>query len=389
MRALNHYHESSNPYFAIRVGPVSRSKEPVVITIESTKTNSGDYNRSSMNQMLDGIKVLDLSRILAGPYTAQMLADLGATVTKVEAPWGDDTRKWGPPFTTGFDGEEVAAYYLSCNRGKNVVQADLKLERERVRSMISDSDVVIENFKPGTLERLLGPIPDDVIVCSISGFGATGPRRDEPGYDLSMQARTGIMSITGEQDGGPAKVGVAWIDVITGLNAGNAILAALFDKERTGTIRKIDISLWDCAIAALINQAQNMLASGKNPERMGSAHPNLVPYRAFKAIDGWFVIAVGSDPQWEKLCEVLQIDQLPEWETNSNRVKHRADVELCISKIVEKYNRKDLEEVLSGIPCAPINTIEEALNDPQSVSRGVIEMVGEVPTLASPLRFIK
>jgi crotonobetainyl-CoA:carnitine CoA-transferase CaiB-like acyl-CoA transferase len=389
MRALNHYHESSNPYFAIRVGPVSRSKEPVVITIESTKTKSGDYNRSSMNQMLDGIKVLDLSRILAGPYTGQMLADLGATVTKVEAPWGDDTRKWGPPFTTGFDGEEVAAYYLSCNRGKNVVQADLKLERERVRSMISDSDVVIENFKPGTLERLLGPIPDDVIVCSISGFGATGPRRDEPGYDLSMQARTGIMSITGEQDGGPAKVGVAWIDVITGLNAGNAILAALFDKERTGTIRKIDISLWDCAIAALINQAQNMLASGKNPERMGSAHPNLVPYRAFKAIDGWFVIAVGSDPQWEKLCEVLQIDQLPEWETNSNRVKHRADVELCISKIVEKYNRKDLEEVLSGIPCAPINTIEEALNDPQSVSRGVIEMVGEVPTLASPLRFIK
>jgi crotonobetainyl-CoA:carnitine CoA-transferase CaiB-like acyl-CoA transferase len=389
MRALNHYHESSNPYFAIRVGPVSRSKEAVVITIESTKTKSGDYNRSSMNQMLDGIKVLDLSRILAGPYTGQMLADLGATVTKVEAPWGDDTRKWGPPFTTGFDGEEVAAYYLSCNRGKNVVQADLKLERERVRSMISDSDVVIENFKPGTLERLLGPIPDDVIVCSISGFGATGPRRDEPGYDLSMQARTGIMSITGEQDGGPAKVGVAWIDVITGLNAGNAILAALFDKERTGTIRKIDISLWDCAIAALINQAQNMLASGKNPERMGSAHPNLVPYRAFKAIDGWFVIAVGSDPQWEKLCEVLQIDQLPEWETNSNRVKHRADVELCISKIVEKYNRKDLEEVLSGIPCAPINTIEEALNDPQSVSRGVIEMVGEVPTLASPLRFIK
>jgi len=386
---LNHYHESSNPYFAIRVGPVYRSKEPVVITIESTKTKSGDYNRSSMNQMLDGIKVLDLSRILAGPYTGQMLADLGATVTKVEAPWGDDTRKWGPPFTTGFDGEEVAAYYLSCNRGKNVVQADLKLERERVRSMISDSDVVIENFKPGTLERLLGPIPDDVIVCSISGFGATGPRRDEPGYDLSMQARTGIMSITGEQDGGPAKVGVAWIDVITGLNAGNAILAALFDKERTGTIRKIDISLWDCAIAALINQAQNMLASGKNPERMGSAHPNLVPYRAFKAIDGWFVIAVGSDPQWEKLCEVLQIDQLPEWETNSNRVKHRADVELCISKIVEKYNRKDLEEVLSGIPCAPINTIEEALNDPQSVSRGVIEMVGEVPTLASPLRFIK
>jgi len=342
-----------------------------------------------MNQMLDGIRVLDLSRILAGPYTGQMLADLGATVTKVEAPWGDDTRGWGPPFTTGFDGEEVAAYYLSCNRGKNIVTANLKLESETIRSMMMDSDVVIENFKPGTLERLLGPIPDDVIVCSISGFGATGPRRDEPGYDLSMQARTGIMSITGEQDGGPAKVGVAWIDVITGLNAGNAILAALFDKERTGTIRKIDISLWDCAIAALVNQAQNMLASGKSPERMGSAHPNLVPYRAFKAIDGWFVIAVGSDNQWEKLCEVLQIEKLPEWATNANRIKNREDVESCLSKIVENYNRKDLEDVLAGIPCAPINTIEEALNDPQSVARGVIQMVGEVPTLASPLRFIQ
>jgi len=265
----------------------------------------------------------------------------------------------------------------------------LKLEKEKVRSMIMNSDVVIENFKPGTFERLLGPIPNDVIVCSISGFGATGPRKNEPGYDLSLQARSGIMSITGELNGDPAKVGVAWIDVITGLNAGNAILAALFDKERTGTIRKIDISLWDCAIAALVNQAQNMLASGKNPERMGSAHPNLVPYRAFKAKDGWFVIAVGSDTQWEILCEVLQIDNLVEWRTNANRIKFRKDVELCISKNIEKYNRRELEEVLSGIPCAPINTIKEALNDPQSISRGVIEMVGEVPTLASPLRFMQ
>ena len=389
MRTLNHYHESPNHYFGINIGGFPVQRGLLVTTTELTKTKSVDCNRSPMNRILDGIKVLDLSRILAGPYTGQMLADLGATVTKVEAPWGDDTRGWGPPFTTGFDGEEVAAYYLSCNRGKDVVKADLKLEREKVRSMMMDSDVVIENFKPGTFERLLGPIPDDVIVCSISGFGATGPRKDEPGYDLSMQARTGIMSITGELNGDPAKVGVAWIDVITGLNAGNAILAALFDKERTGTIRKIDISLWDCAIAALINQAQNMLASGKNPERMGSAHPNLVPYRAFKAIDGWFVIAVGSDNQWEKLCEVLHIDKLPEWATNANRIKHREDVELCLSKIIENYNRKDLEDVLAGIPCAPINTIEEALNDPQSIARGVIQMVGEVPTLASPLRFIQ
>ena len=346
-------------------------------------------SRLYMNRILDGINVLDLSRILAGPYAAQILADLGANVKKVEAPWGDDTRRWGPPFTIGFENEKVAAYYLCCNRGKKVIQADLKLESEKIRSMIMDADVVIENFKPGTLERLLGPIPEHVILCSISGFGATGPRKDEPGYDLSLQARSGIMSITGDVNGPPVKVGVAWIDVITGLNASNAILAALFEKERTGVIRKIDISLWDCAIAALVNQAQNMLASGKNPMKMGSAHPNLVPYRAFKANDGWFVVAVGSEPQWEKLCEILQINNLPEWSTNEGRIKNRAEVELCISNKIQNYKRKDLEEILSGIPCAPINTIEEALNDPQSISRGAIKMIGEIPTLASPLRFIK
>ncbi len=341
-----------------------------------------------MKEILKGINVLDLSRILAGPYTAQMLADLGANVTKVEAPWGDDTRGWGPPFTKGFDNENVAAYYLSCNRRKKIINANLKLEKERIRKLMIKSDIIIENFKPGTFERLLGPIPDHVIVCSISGFGATGPRRDEPGYDLSLQARSGIMSITGEPGKGPSKVGVAWIDVITGLTAGNAILAALFEKERTGKIRKIDISLWDCAIAALVNQAQNFLASGKNPERMGSAHPNLVPYRAFKASDGWFVIAVGSDNQWSRLCEILQIDKLTEWETNAGRIKNRVKIETYISNIIEEYTRDELEEMLSGIPCAPINTIEEALGDPQSISRGVIEMVGGVPTLASPLRFI-
>ena len=342
-----------------------------------------------MNRILKGVNVLDLSRILAGPYAAQMLADLGANVTKIEAPWGDDTRRWGPPFTKGFDNEDVAAYYLCCNRGKKIIQADLKLEREKIRSIMIESDIVIENFKPGTFERLLGPIPEHIIVCSISGFGATGPRRDDPGYDLSLQARSGIMSITGEVDGGPVKVGVAWIDVITGLNAGNAILAALFDKERTGKIRQIDISLWDCAIAALVNQAQNMLASGKSPERMGSAHPNLVPYRAFKANDGWFVIAVGSDSQWEKLCEFLQINNLPEWNTNEGRIKNRKYVELCISNKIKNYDRAKLEKILLGIPCAPINTIEEALNDPQSLYRNIIKMVGNVPTLASPLRFIK
>ena len=168
------------------------------------------------------------------PYTAQMLSDLGANVTKIEAPWGDDTRGWGPPFATDFDGERVAAYFLCCNRGKTILQMNLKEEKDRLMKLIEWADVIVENFKPGTLERLIGPLPKDTIVCSISGYGATGPRRDEPGYDLALQARSGIMSITGEAKGEPVKVGVAWIDIITGLYAGNAILAALLDRERTG-----------------------------------------------------------------------------------------------------------------------------------------------------------
>ena len=261
-----------------------------------------------MSGILEGIRIVDVSRILAGPYATQMLADLGAEVIKIEAPWGDDTRHWGPPFATGFDGEKVAAYFLSCNRGKEIVTFDLKREAEEVRALIETADVVVENFRPGTLERLLGPLPSNVILCSISAYGATGPRRDEPGYDVALQARSGIMGITGEAGAAPVKVGVAWIDVITGLNAGNAILAALFHKEKTGEAMRIDLSLWDCAVAALVNQAHNAMASGVNPTPMGSAHPNLVPYRAFEAKDGWFVIGVGSDNQWLTLVEALSLD---------------------------------------------------------------------------------
>ena len=216
-----------------------------------------------MGGILEGIRIVDISRILAGPYATQMLADLGAQVIKIEAPWGDDTRHWGPPFTTGFDGKQVAAYFLSCNRGKEIITIDLKREANEVLELIKTADVVVENFRPGTLERLLGPLPKDVILCSISAYGATGPRRDEPGYDVALQARSGIMGITGEAGGAPVKVGVAWIDVITGLNAGNAILAALFHKQKTGECMRIDLSLWDSAIAALVNQAHNALASRK------------------------------------------------------------------------------------------------------------------------------
>ena len=341
-----------------------------------------------MSGILDGINILDLSRILAGPYTAQMLSDLGANITKIEAPWGDDTRGWGPPFATDFDGERVAAYFLCCNRGKTILQMNLKEEKDRLMGLIEWADVIVENFKPGTLERLIGPLPNDTIVCSISGYGATGPRRDEPGYDLALQARSGIMSITGEAGGEPVKVGVAWIDIITGLYAGNAILASLLDRERTGTIRHIDVSLWDCAVASLANQAQNVLASGIDPSRMGSAHPNLVPYRAFEAKDGWFVVAVGSDTQWSKFCAVSDIPDTEEWRTNEGRIENRKAIESLIQTWVRQYTRAELELLLQGIPCAPINTVSEALADAQSIARGALLEENGVSTLASPLRFM-
>ena len=205
-----------------------------------------------------------------------------------------------------------------------------------------------------------------MIICSISAYGSTGPRRDEPGYDIALQARSGIMSITGEAGGQPSKVGVAWIDVITGLNASNAMLAALYHKMKTGEAKRIDISLWDCAIAALVNQAHNVLASGKNPTRMGSAHPNLVPYRAFEVEDGWFVIGVGSDLQWEKLAEQLGIEAKEEWKENAGRIAARNEVETCIAEKIKFMTRANLENILQGIPCSPVNTISEALNDPQS-----------------------
>lgn len=342
-----------------------------------------------MSGILDGIRIVDVSRILAGPYATQMLSDLGAEVIKVEAPWGDDTRHWGPPFTTGFDGKKVAAYFLSCNRGKDIVTFDLKQQSSDVRALIETADVVVENFRPGTLERLLGPMPDDVIVCSISAYGATGPRRDEPGYDVALQARSGIMGITGEADSAPVKVGVAWIDVITGLNAGNAILAALYHKQNTGEAMRIDISLWDSAVAALVNQAHNAMASGISPTPMGSAHPNLVPYRAFKASDGWFVIGVGSDNQWLKLVEALHLEGDELWKTNEGRVNQRMAVEECVGKAVALLNRSELESLLINVPCAPVNTVLEALNDRQSVARGVVTQHKGVDVLASPLRFMK
>lgn len=338
-------------------------------------------------QPLAGIRVLDLSRILAGPHAAQTLADLGADITKVEAPWGDDTRGWGPPFQTGFDGKNVASYFLSCNRGKTIITANIKNECEKIRALIHEADVVIENFKPGTFERLLGPVPERTIVCSISGYGQSGPRRDEVAFDLTMQARSGIMSITGDAEGAPAKVGVAWIDVMTGMNAVSAILAALLHRERTGEGARLDLSLWDTALAALVNQGHNALA-GVTPGRMGSAHPNLVPYRAFEASDGWFAIGVGTENQWQALVSALDLEVPDEWNTNRGRIEARLHVEVAVQEAVAFRTRNELESLLVGIPCSPVNTVNEALADPQTVARGGLEDHRGVLTLASPLRFL-
>ena len=335
-----------------------------------------------MKDVLSGVKVLDLSRILAGPYCAQMLSDLGAQVTKVEAPWGDDTRGWGPPFLE--DG--VAAYHLSCNRGKEIIFHNLKQDKQAIQDLISQADVVIENFRPGQLERLIGPISKDVILCSITGFGQDGPRSQEPGYDLALQAMSGIMSITGEEGGGPVKVGVAWIDVITGLYAGNAILAALFKRERTGINSHLDISLWDCAIASLANQGQNQIISGQDPGLLGSGHPNLVPYQAFQTSDGWVVIAVGSDSQFDKLCNAFEFEN--KWPTNEIRVNSRKEVVDVIQSKVIELTKSQVCEILDGIPTSPINKISEALNDVQSIARGVVTEWNGKSVLASPLRFI-
>lgn len=343
-----------------------------------------------MGKILEGIKVLDLSRVLAGPYCAQTLADLGADVTKVEAPWGDDTRSWGPPFATDFEGNKVAAYWLSVNRRKKIVNIDLKSEegKQKVREMIAESDIVVENFKPGKLEKLVGKLPSDVIIASISAYGEDGPRRNEGGYDLAIQAQSGFMSITGENGGPPAKAGVAVIDVACGLHAVNGILAALFHKFRTGEVRNVKISLWDAAIDLLVNQVHNVLASGKDPVRMGSAHPNLVPYRAFKAKDGWFVIAVGNDDQWAKLVQCLRLEDVisDDWASNPGRISSRNEIESLLANSVSEYTRDEMSGLLVGIPCSPVNTISEALADPQSVARGILTDYKGVQVLASPLR---
>jgi len=354
---------------------------------------------------LAGLKVVELARILAGPWIGQTLADLGAEVIKVESPNGDDTRTWGPPFIERADSEgrrieKVAAYFHAANRGKTSVVCDFSSpdDLENVKALIAEADVVIENFKVGGLKKFgldyesLSALNPQIVYASVTGFGQDGPRAKNPGYDFLVQGMCGIMDLTGVSDGEPQKVGVAWIDLFTGLYGVIGIQAALAERACSGLGQHVDLSLLDVGVAVLANQAMNFLAGGKVPRRMGNAHPNIVPYQVFPAADGHIIIACGNDRQFASLCTVLDLDPIaadPAYATNPTRVENRhALVEILAAK-TRLRPKHDLITALeaAGVPGGPINTVEEAIADPQVVSRAMkIEPEG-LPGLRTPIRF--
>jgi formyl-CoA transferase len=361
---------------------------------------------------LRGIRVLDLSTIISGPYCAQILGDLGAEVVKIERPGaGDETRAWGPPFLKDADGNDTteAGYYLSCNRGKKSLTLDIATNegQEIVRKLAAKSDVVVENYKVGQLKKYglgyddLKAINPKLVYCSITGFGQTGPWSHRPGYDFIIQGLGGLMSITGERDdvpgGGPQKVGVAVTDLMTGMYSTIAILAALTHRERCGAGQYIDLALLDVSVAMLANMNMNYLTSGQVPKRWGNAHPNVVPYQVFACSDGHIVVAVGNDGQFRKFCEVLGASALGSdvrFATNSNRIRNRAALIPLLETPVKLRPRDEWVAALeaAGIPCGPINNIAQVFENPQVKARGIkVEiphpLAGSVPQVASPMRF--
>jgi crotonobetainyl-CoA:carnitine CoA-transferase CaiB-like acyl-CoA transferase len=363
-----------------------------------------------MGGQLSHIRVLDLSRIMAGPWAGQILADLGADVIKVERPGaGDDTRSWGPPFLKGPGGQSDAGYYLAVNRGKRSVAIDLTTAegQDVVRRIAAQSDIVLENFKAGTLARYglsyedLKKVNPKIIYCSITGFGNDGPRKDHAAYDFMIQALGGLMSVTGEADGrpggGPQKVGVPIVDIMTGMYAVISVLAALARREQTGEGNCIDIGMLDVQVSFLANQAMNYLVSGKPPARTGNGHPNIQPQDVFPCRDGHIVLAIGNDGQFVKLCEVLGVPHLPgddRFATNAQRVIHRS---VLTPIIIERLGARDMMDwcarlAAAGVPAGPINTIPMVLEDEQVRHRRMVVKVphpvaGEVSLLASPMRF--
>ncbi|MCC2690770.1 MAG: CoA transferase [Rhizobiaceae bacterium] len=334
---------------------------------------------------LNGIRVVELARILAGPWAGQMLADLGADVIKVESPEGDDTRKWGPPFVTSAGGENLsAAYYHACNRGKRSVVIDFSTPEGAgtVRRLIATADVLIENFKLGGLGKYgldyetLRPANPRLVYCSITGFGQNGPYAPRAGYDFIIQGMSGLMSITGPEDGEPQKVGVAVTDLFTGLYTVIAIQAALRHAEATGEGQLIDMALLDSQISVLANQNLNFLVSGRSPGRMGNAHPNIAPYEVYEAADGHFILAIGNDGQFAKFCAIAGLGDLPgdpDFATNPARVANRERLRDRIVAALLPWQRDDLLARLAGagVPASPINTIGEMFADPQTIARGL------------------
>jgi crotonobetainyl-CoA:carnitine CoA-transferase CaiB-like acyl-CoA transferase len=349
---------------------------------------------------LAGIRVLDLSRALAGPFCTMMLADLGADVVKVEPPGhGDETREWGPPFVNG-----ESAYFMSVNRNKRSIVIDLKTKEgvDVLRRLAKRSDVFVENFRPGTTEKLgvgyddIRKVNPKIIYCSISGFGQTGPYKDRAGYDLVIFAESGQMSITGEQGRPPVKAGVAVSDIGAGMYGAFAVSSALLGRSRTGKGEHIDVSLFEGQISWLTYQAGSYFATGKDPERLGSAHPTIAPYQAFRASDGYFVIAVGNDQLWHSFCAVIgrpELEKDPRFTSNPTRVRNRVELEKVLSEVFAGESATDWLSKLrkAGVPCGAINSLSQVFADPQSEARGVVlevdhKKAGKIRQLNMPFK---
>lgn len=356
------------------------------------------------NAPLAGIKVLELARVLAGPFAGQVLADLGADVIKVESPEGDGTRLWGPPWVTctGADGVErrEAAYYHACNRGKRSITADFKAEADlaRIRALAVEADVVIENFKTGSLAKFgldhaaLTASNPGLVYCSITGFGHTGPRAHEAGYDFVIQGMSGFMSLTGEPEREPVKMGISISDLSTGLWAANGIQAALLMRARTGRGQHLDMSLMDCSVALLANQATYHFTTGQNPPRMGNAHAQVAPYGVYPVEDGHVILSPANDGLFVKLMRVLGLETLgtdPRFARNADRIANTAELDALIAEATARWAKADLLEAChtAGVPAGPINTLDEVFKDPQTLARGVRVELGGMPGVRSPFVF--
>ena len=348
---------------------------------------------------LDGVKVVELARILAGPWAGQTLSDLGADVIKVEAPEGDDTRRWGPPFVTQED-DTSAAYFYATNRGKKSVTCDFRTAegQQMVRDLVADADVLIENFKVGGLAKYgldydsLRQVNPKLIYCSITGFGQTGPYAHRAGYDFIIQGMSGLMSVTGAPDGQPQKVGVAVTDIFTGVYSATAILAALVQRGRTGLGQHIDKALLDVATSIMANQALNYLTTGTPPGMMGNAHPNLAPYAVFDCADGWIILATGNDAQYRRLCTLLGLPDMaeaPEFATNAQRIANRVEMTRRLTQATRRFAKLALLAACEaeGVPAGPINDLKAVFDDPQVIARGLQIAPNGIPGVRSPMSF--